>query len=195
MIRQDPLSALFLPTLYEGSPKEKLACARFLAHSLRSYPKILADLNLVLPALTEAVRELAKQMDSMGMGLLCCRCAATSGGGCCSAFMAANCDVPQLLLNLLLHGEIDMQEYDRESCAFLGPKGCLFTVKPIFCLNYNCQHILLGSSKANLQSLYAKAASVLSQQLFFENNLLTFLSAHLHILTNNNEKKMDENRL
>ena len=187
-------AALLLERLYSGTPADKLASARRLHAVFAARPEETA-LAAALAELRKHAEALAAHMRRLDFGALCTACASRPDGGCCSAYMADNVDAVLLLINLLLGGEVRPVGTDPAGCRFLGERGCVLLIKPIFCLNYNCQHILLGSSKANLQSLYAKAASVLSQQLFFENNLLTFLSAHLHILTLNNEKKMDENRL
>ena len=111
----------------------------------------------------------------MDLGRLCGGCAARPGGGCCSAYMADNTDSLQMLINLLLGVKVAQQQESGENCCFLGVQGCLFLVKPIFCLNYNCTHILDSAEPANLEVLYHRAAAVLSQQTKIEGLLIEAL--------------------
>ena len=111
-------------------------------------------------------------MRTMDLGQLCGRCAARPGGGCCSAYMADNTDSIQMLINLLLGVRIAQQQDSGENCCFLGAQGCLFLIKPIFCLNYNCSHILESAKPGSLENLYQRAAAVLSQQTKIEELLL-----------------------
>ncbi|MCL2789249.1 MAG: hypothetical protein FWD79_01250 [Desulfobulbus sp.] len=158
--------------LYEGRPAEKLASAAALHAELAPYLQDLPQLTGELGQLRLDCVALARQMTGMDLGRLCGRCAARPDGGCCSAFMADNTDALQILINLLLGVSVLMQPDNGQHCCFLGPRGCLFAVKPIFCLNYNCTHILTGAAPADLSILYQRAAAVLSRQTRIEDLLL-----------------------
>ena len=168
-------SAFLMQTYYSGSVAAKLTVARGL------YGDRAADL-IASPVINEALERLRHcalaldgQMRAMDLGRLCSRCAARSGGGCCSAFMAGNTDSILLLINLLLGVTVQSRNNDEENCCYLGEQGCLFLVKPIFCLNYNCKHILDRTDTENLEALYRFVAGVLSQQTRVESLLLEAL--------------------
>jgi len=169
-------AAFFLQTYYSGTPAEKLAVARALStrHSTRltTTPLLLAELDL----LQHHALALSGHMQSMDLGRLCSHCAARDNGGCCSAYMADNTDGIQILINLLLGVTVQPRDTVDESCCFLGEQGCLFLVKPIFCLNYNCKSILDRAEAKNLKDLYRLAGAVLSQQTRVETQLLDAIS-------------------
>jgi hypothetical protein len=164
--------AHFVQTYYSGTPAEKLAEARTLfaeyVERLLASPLLRAELD----QLRRHARALSEHMRIMDLGQFCGRCAARPGGGCCSASMADNTDSIQMLINLLLGVSTARQRDSGEYCCFLGAQGCLFLIKPIFCLNYNCSHILEGAKPGRLANLYQRAAAVLSQQTKIEELLL-----------------------
>lgn len=157
---------------YDGSPAEKLAQAQSLFNRLDREGLIDAALSREIDLLRTACQRLATQMEAMELGRLCRSCAARAGGGCCSAFMADNTDSLQILINLLLGVDVSQRHPLDADCCFLGPKGCLFAAKPIFCLNYNCSHIVAGATPASLACLEQRAAAVLSRQTLIESLLL-----------------------
>jgi len=160
---------------YNGSPKEKLAEAKSLLAYLQEQEKIDASLLAEIAALRSGCQRLAEQMTSMQLGPLCSACASRPGGGCCSAYMADNTDSIQILINLLLGIGIEQREPADSDCCFLGPQGCLFMAKPIFCLNYNCSHIVAKSDSETLARLEHLTGKVLSQQTRIESMLLESL--------------------
>ena len=160
---------------YNGTPAEKLAQARLLQQELGE--QLVADTTFAheLERLRHCCRALNEQMQAMAMGTLCTACARRAGGGCCSALMADNTDSLQILINLLLGQTVQRREAVDSECCFLGATGCPFMAKPIFCLNYNCHHILTGSKPVDLTLLEQRAAAVLSQQTAIESLLLARL--------------------
>lgn len=158
--------------LYFHEVPQKLSCAR------RLYEQCGTDL-LTLPGMKDKLHNLEvlsqalqRQMASMSMFSLCKACAAKAGGGCCSAFMANETDAVLLLLNMLLGVAVTSQRDDSVECCFLGHQGCTLRVKPIFCLNYNCQHILIGNNSAVLKNLEKTASAVLLEQTAVEKILI-----------------------
>ncbi len=167
-----------LDRCYGGPVTERLRLATAL-HS--RYGEILRqreDIQEELVRLARAATALSAHMAAMGMDALCAACAARPGGGCCSAEMAANCDTPLLLINLLLGLALHCQDSGPESCRFLGESGCIFPIKPVFCLNYNCSHILKKAGKEELAALYRHAGRTLSLQNRLEGLLLDFLKGN-----------------
>ncbi|NLX19999.1 MAG: hypothetical protein GXY53_12080 [Desulfobulbus sp.] len=169
------LNTFFLTDLYSGSPVEKVDIARRLYAVFFDQLPQIPQLSSTLITLQHHAMNLNVHMQSMGLGQLCSRCAAGPGGGCCSAYMADNCDVIQILLNLLMDVRVTFDTKSTVSCGFLGPSGCLFHIKPIFCLNYNCTHILRGAASQDLSVLYRFANTVLSGQTDAEAMLLSAL--------------------
>lgn len=168
-------TARLLHALYEGGPADKLAQAHALhatlAARLAAAPRFARELALLRAHLDA----LDAQMRAMELGRLCSRCAARPGGGCCGAIMADNTDAVQILINLLLGVPVTLQPDSGPNCCFLGALGCLFAAKPIFCLNYNCTHILQSASAEHLERLYRHAAAALGQQTGIERLLLDLL--------------------
>ncbi|GEM_PF-313211 len=181
------LNTLFLSSLYDGSPDEKLIIARRLQAIFDDQLPLMSQSASALTTVHPHVMALEQHMQAMGLGQLCSRCAAGAGGGCCSAYMADNCDVIQILLNLLMGIPVTFDHQSTENCGFLGPYGCQFRLKPIFCLNYNCTHILRGVSPQSLALLYQLANTVLRQQAIIEDLLLT----ELHTLIKDGHIKKD----
>ena len=159
-------------TWYDGSPTEKLAQAHALFDRLDREKMIDAPLSREIDQLRTDCQRLAAQMEAMALGHLCSGCAARPGGGCCGAPMADNTDSLQILINLLLGVDVAQRLPIDGECCFLGPTGCLFAAKPIFCLNYNCSHILAGADRASLACLERRAAAVLGRQTLIESLLL-----------------------
>jgi hypothetical protein len=157
---------------YFSEVPQKLSCAR------RLYEQYGTEL-LTLPGMREKLRNLEVlsqalqlQMASMAMYSLCKACAEKAGGGCCSAYMANETDALLLLLNMLLGVEVTSQRDDAFECCYLGPQGCTLRVKPIFCLNYNCHHILIGNATTVVKNLEKAASAVLLDQTAVEKILL-----------------------
>ncbi len=160
-----------LTNYYSGSIRAKLRAARQLhqQHGRR----FLQNRNITdsLEALKRKAADLDEQMLAMGMGVRCSACAAEVNGGCCSSYMAGNTDAVVLLINLLLGVTIKPAD-NGEECCYLGPRGCIFTIKPIFCLNYNCSHIRQAATTEEIKTLEIQAGALLSEQIGLETLLL-----------------------
>lgn len=124
---------------------------------------------------------LSIQMASMGMNEVCRNCGSKPGGGCCSNFMAGETDGILLLINLMLGVDVKVQHNDTIECCYLGKKGCVLKVKPIFCLNYNCRKISQGNPEESLTILNKVAGRVLCKLVEIEEainkELLSFYKA------------------
>ncbi len=168
-------SAFLLRTYYSGTVAAKLQAALDLhechAAHLNASPVIREELD----RLRHGSHALSAHMQSMNLGRLCSQCAERPGGGCCSAYMADNTDSILLLINLLLGIPIQPRHNSAADCCFLGEQGCIFLIKPIFCLNYNCKAILDTTEDDRLQTLYRLAGAVLSRQTRLETLLLDAL--------------------
>ena len=88
--------------------------------------------------------------------------------------IAAETDVAQLLLNMLAGVVVEIQRSNGTDCCYLGERGCLFLLKPIFCLNYNCSIITLGGQRDNLLMLEKRTGILLRTQQDMENRMIDF---------------------
>lgn len=176
-----------LAQLYTGNPGQLLARAHALAAWLREHAAPSAcgggqptsnPLMDTLPQLRQAADNLARLMQALGLGENCRLCAARPGGGCCSAYMAANSDAVLITLNLLLDVKVQLQVHTDDACCFLGADGCLFIAKPIFCLNYYCRHLQENIPPDAMRGIQVVANRVLSLQNDWENKLLALLRTH-----------------
>lgn len=167
--------------LYQGSPQEQVRRAVAIVAWLEKKPELAEPLYALLPQLEQEAEALARRMRDLDMGKACSGCAARSFGGCCSAYMAANCDVVLMVLNRLLGIELSLHNHaalGHDACCFLAASGCIFPVKPIFCLNYYCGHLKEKTASADMQKLEAQAGLVLGLQCAFEERLLQIVRNH-----------------
>ena len=178
-----PLRTAELPRFcYSGAPEELYARALRTKALLRDAPDVRAPLESDLPEIRAAQARLDACMTDLCLGELCGACAGKIGpngrpntGGCCSAVMAENSDLPLLVLNLLLGADLRPQTAQPESCCFLGPRGCRFMVKPLFCLNYYCprlQDLLAHLEPEDRHRLQAASAATLARQTAWEARFL-----------------------
>lgn len=169
------ISAKNLDLYYSGTIKEKYTTARklFQLHG----QSLLQDQDIrdSLVQLQKGEADLNKQMQAMDMGTRCCACAARPGGGCCSSYMAGNTDSILLLINLLFGIDTRRRHNNGVDCCYLGTRGCIFTIKPIFCLNYNCSHIKDKASKDEMRTLELLTAELLGGQIELERSILEYL--------------------
>ena len=93
--------------------------------------------------------------------------------------MAGENDVLQLLMNLLAGVQVQVQQDDQQECCFLGMAGCILTMKPRICLNYNCSHIKDKEVARTLLILEQRTAALLVSQVGREQLLLDFFCENL----------------
>ena len=163
---------MLMHTLYEGDPNDRLTAAVALLAPGRSWWLHGSGLAQAIEQLRQDALALEAHMTAMGLGRLCSQCASRPGGGCCSAYMAGNTDAIQMFINLLLGIALRPRDIVDENCRFLGERGCLFLIKPIFCLNYLCTHITNAATTENLNTLHRLSAAVLGGQTRIETVIL-----------------------
>ena len=156
-----------LDTYYSGSIDDKLSMARQLFQQQGARLLSQQDILDALQGLQTGEAELNRQMQAMHMGRLCSSCAVGTNGGCCSSFMAGNTDAVLLLINLLL-GRVIEKRNNGDECCYLGPQGCIFIIKPIFCLNYNCGHIKEAATNGEMRDLELLTGALLGKQTKLE---------------------------
>lgn len=165
-----------LHLLYYGPVSAKQRLAEELHARHRAMLLMDIRLNIFLDELKEGADQLKSQMTRMGMGEFCGQCAAEVGGGCCSLYMADEVDGIQMLINLLIGGQVGQVRNDGVECCFLSEEGCIFICKPMFCLNYNCKRIHDTASVADLNRLEELTGQLLGKQHEVEQHILAFLA-------------------
>lgn len=165
-----------IESCYRGDATAKLALSQRLAARYRKGLSCETHLIDQVQGLQEKVGQLEDHMVAMGLGRTCAGCAATPGGGCCSAYMGnENPDTLLLLMNILAGVEVVLVCGNGEECAFLGESGCVLLVKPIFCLNYLCSRIRAEAQGQDLTVLERWSGTVLTAQSVLEQSLIDFL--------------------
>ncbi len=161
--------------LYSSPALESLKYARALYSQYGAKLKENERIDRLLEELNNKTHGLSMQMGSMEMGEICTACASRDTGGCCSRYMADECDVLQILMNLLAGVAVSAMHDSKTDCFFLGSTGCVFLFKPMFCLNYNCSGIKEAAGKDEIEKLEKVAGSQLTAQYKLEQELLRFL--------------------
>lgn len=165
----------FLQRLYSSSVSERLKTAQRLFDQFSGQLKNNKALTDGLEQLDLLARELSAHMNAMDMGRQCVLCASEEGGGCCSLYMAGETDTVQILMNLLVGIDVKKVRDDGFECCFLGSEGCLFSFKPMFCLNYNCTRIKENCDKTVMQELERLSGKLLRQQYHVEQMILAII--------------------
>lgn len=161
-----------LQRFFHGTVEEKQKCAKNMYRNYGSSSLLDRDLRRQFDVIAKYAQLLNTHMEAMRMGELCVRCAQNEGGGCCSLYMAGETDAIQLLMNLLVGVDVEQLRSDGVECCFLGESGCLFLIKPMFCLNYNCTKILGAASIEDINTLEKLTGQLLSKQYEIEKKLL-----------------------
>ncbi len=160
--------------LYGSSPVDCLQMARQLHNQYGEDLQSNKPIMKFVEELRGATRELNTQMAMMDMGRICSDCGAGDSGGCCSLYMAGECDTLQILMNLLVDIDVEVVQDNGPDCCFLGPSGCIFIFKPMFCLNYNCSRIRNTTGKKLMQQLENRSGIQLAAQYGLEKHLLAY---------------------
>jgi hypothetical protein len=135
---------------------------------LTATPRIIS----LFGRIEEGAAGLGQAMEAMTMAALCQRCGNRPAGGCCSLEMANETDAILLLANMLMGVAVVVQREDGRECSFLGPRGCILRLKPIFCLNYNCAGIRTANPPAALAVLERASGRLLTLQTELETSIL-----------------------
>ncbi len=161
-----------LDDLFYSSVEQKRRNAHRIFREMGPGTALLPEIKEKLADLVTLANVLKQQMASMTMFSLCAACGQKKNGGCCSAYMANETDAVLLLINLLLGVDVRKQRDDSFECCYLGDRGCILMVKPMFCLNYNCQQILTANPSQVILELEKAASAVLRKQYELEQVLL-----------------------
>ena len=130
--------------------------------SLRKDPSIRA----LLTKLQGCIEKTKDSMLKLGVIAECKHCEEQEGGSCCGNGIENKYDVELLLMNLLLEVSLRDQQPSRNSCYFLGEKGCKLTARHVLCVNYICEKLQKKLTREELIVLQTCAGEELDT-LFF----------------------------
>ena len=103
-----------------------------------------------IEGLCALARESAQASVHTGLAQVCRRCDEQEGGSCCGAGIEERYTPHLLFINLLLGVELPDVRRSKESCHFLGERGCLLAARDIICINYLCARLLKEIPKEKL---------------------------------------------
>lgn len=116
---------------------------------MREKPSFLAQLEALNRALMHS-KEAFREKKSFAF---CADCA-KKGIKCCSRDLEWKLRAEEFFLNLCLfklNGEtLILQERSTEDCLFLGEKGCILKLTPLFCRNFFCRELSEFLGRDNL---------------------------------------------
>lgn len=167
MHRQELFDAIFY-----GTVETRLDLSKMLYDRLETQLVTDSALQASLKLLQDRAEALSRHMEKMEMGKTCSSCAVDAGGGCCSLTITEETDAIQLLMNMLVGVDVKIVRNNGEECSFLGDRGCIFSFKPMFCLNYNCWKVNAAGSPDDLHQLHHLTGQLLGQQYAVETMLL-----------------------
>jgi hypothetical protein len=169
-----------LQQCFHGTVSEKLKCAEEIYRRQGTFLLQNRELCGDLEVLKKYAQLVNEQMKAMRMGEQCVRCAQNERGGCCSLYMAGETDAIQLLMNMLVGVGVEQLRGSGVECCFLGVNGCLFLIKPFFCLNYICDKIQNTASIKEIKKLEILTGRLLNKQYEIEKKLLELIQKPVH---------------
>jgi hypothetical protein len=98
-------------------------------------------IHALLRKLRNCIESTNQSMVTLGVVAECKNCEEREGGSCCGSGIENKYDAVLLLINLLLGGSLENPEPSKDSCSFLGKKGCTLTARHVLCVNYICQKL------------------------------------------------------
>ena len=96
-------------------------------------------IHALLRKLRDCIENTNQSMVTLGVVAECKNCEEREGGSCCGSGIENRYDAVLLLINLLLGDSLENEESSKNSCSFLGKKGCTLTALHVLCVNYICQ--------------------------------------------------------
>lgn len=176
---------------FSGTVESRLKIGRALCTAIG--PQLMHDQLFIqsFDVLRDYAESLDQHMKMMDMGKSCTLCSTeNNSGGCCSLTMAGETDAIQFLMNMLNGVAVHLVRDDGKECSFLGERGCIFTFKPIFCLNYNCNKIKTSACSEDLKKLERLTGKLLVKQYEIE----TMLLARIGSMTSGHQNGDGESR-
>ena len=150
---RDQLMMRATECLHEGSPiEDKIKMARHMYDSWSEQLKREPHIHQLIEKLEGCLENSREAMLELGIVETCTHCDEEEGGSCCGSGIENKYDAVLLLINLLLGVSLENQEPSKNSCSFLGKKGCTLTARHVLCVNYICQKL---QKKLNREELIA----------------------------------------
>jgi len=102
-----------------------------------------------------------KKMITLQVVSECKSCEEEEGGSCCGSGIEDKYDTFLLLTNLLLGSTLQNSQMQKNSCYFLGKKGCTLTARHVLCVNYICSELQKKLTRKELIELQTCAGEEL----------------------------------
>ena len=123
-------------------------------------------IHALLRKLRDCIENTNQSMVTLGVVAECKNCEEREGGSCCGSGIENKYDAVLLLINVLLGSSLENEESSRNSCYFLGKKGCTLTARHVLCVNYICEKLQKKLRREDLIELQTCAGEELDT-LFF----------------------------
>jgi hypothetical protein len=151
-------------SLSQSSPSsiyEKIEQAHNLLETCGSSLTEDPHIHTLLRKLRDCIESTNQSMVTLGVVAECKNCEEREGGSCCGSGIENKYDAVLLLINLLLGFSLENQEPSKNSCSFLGKKGCTLTARHVLCVNYICQKLQKKLTREELIALQTCAGEEL----------------------------------
>jgi hypothetical protein len=135
-------------------------------------------IDALLRKLRNCIENTNKSMVTLGVVAECKNCEEREGGSCCGSGIENKYDAVLLLINLLLGSSLENEESSRNSCYFLGKKGCTLTARHVLCVNYICQKLQKKLTREELITLQTCAGEELDTLFFLHEAIKKHLRTH-----------------
>ena len=129
----------------------------------------------LLPLLDKAIIASREEMENIGIVDECRHCEEKEGGACCGSGIENKYSGILLLINLLLGTILPQTQYIKDSCYFLGKKGCVLKAKHVICINYICKKISDKTAPETLTPLREKEGVELDLLFLLNERIKTVL--------------------
>jgi hypothetical protein len=124
------------------------------------------------------IEQTGAAMMGEGIGAACSECARRNPSGCCFSGIEEGYDAVHLLVNLLLGCPLPESREQRETCFFVGERGCRLTARYYFCLHYFCPALETALGDGRIGALQLQVGRELQAGWQAEEAVRKWLEAH-----------------
>ncbi|NLI83767.1 MAG: hypothetical protein GX443_19105 [Deltaproteobacteria bacterium] len=121
-----------------------------------------------------------RTMGDLGILQTCAECDEKAPeGSCCSRGLEKKYGLVLLLLNLMLGAELPGWRLRRDSCYFLGHRGCMLKVRHPLCVDYLCPQLETTLGREGLMRIQAVSGEEIEAAFLLEEAVKEALRRHL----------------
>jgi hypothetical protein len=158
--------------------QEKIEQAHNLGETCGSSLMKDPHIHALLIKLRDCIENTNQSMVTLGVVAECKNCEEREGGSCCGFGIENKYDAVLLLINLLLGSSLENEESSRNSCYFLGKKGCTLMARHVLCVNYICQKLQKKLTREELITLQTCAGEELDTLFFLHEAIKKYMRTH-----------------